>query len=319
MKRILVCGAGGFIGHNLVKRLVLEGNHVTGIDRKLPEFEKTIANVFLQDDLAITDMSAAVYRKTYDEVYQLAAEMGGAGYVFTGNNDAGIMRTSVLCNLNILEWAKHSCPGIIFFSSSACAYPQELQTETGANSLKEDMVYPANPDSNYGWEKIFSERLYQAYANNHGLNIRIARFHNIYGPQGAYQGGREKAPAAMCRKVALAKNGDSVEIWGNGEQMRSFLYIDDCLAGVQALMNSNHTEPVNIGSAECISINNLVNMVADIAGKQINIVHIPGPVGVNGRNSDNTTMTKVTDWTPTYSLVDGLTPTYNWINCQLTK
>ena len=255
MKRVLVCGAGGFIGSHLVKRLKKEGNWVRGIDLKYPEFSKTAADDFLIADLRkITSCQRAVDQR-FDEVYQLAADMGGAGFVFTGENDADIMHNSALINLNILDVCQKRMVGKIFYSSSACMYPEYNQTEPDNPNCKEDSAYPAAPDSEYGWEKLFSERLYLSFHRNYNIDVRIARFHNIFGPEGTWQGGREKAPAAMCRKVAEIEDGGTIEMWGDGNQTRSFLYIDECLEGVLRLMNSDLKEPVNIGSNEMVTIN----------------------------------------------------------------
>jgi nucleoside-diphosphate-sugar epimerase len=345
MKTALVLGAGGFIGSHMVKRLKSEGYWVRGVDLKYPEFSKSEADEFLIYDLRDNRNVESVMRLQYtgnyvqwfsynllpfghtlpfDEVYQFAADMGGAGYIFTGEHDADVMHNSATINLNVAEWAVKYGVKKLFYSSSACMYPQEAQTQLGIGkvigeesdfgisySLPESIAYPASPDSEYGWEKLFSERLFLAYKRNYGLNVLIARFHNIFGPEGTYEGGKEKAPAALCRKVALS-NGE-VEIWGDGEQTRSFLYIDECIEGVRRLMESEFTGPVNIGSDEMISINNLALMVAEIAGKQVTLKHIEGPQGVRGRNSDNTLIEKELGWRPSQPLREGIEKTYKWI------
>lgn len=369
MKTALVLGAGGFIGSHLVARLKLEGYWVRGVDLKLPEFSESNADEFLIYDLRDNRNVQAVVRSNvyevcghrvatgfnyfpnefdqksipFDEIYQLAADMGGAGYVFTGEHDADIMHNSAMINLNVAE--NSSGVGKLFYSSSACMYPKKIQVyNTAGLALKESDAYPADPDSEYGWEKLFSERLYMAYARNHGLNVRIARFHNIYGPEGTYKGGREKAPAAMCRKVietkkwnktVIIKDGQQfdssgnldrsgyfppeIEVWGDGQQTRSFLYIDDCIDAVRLLMESNFQEPINIGSEEMVSINDLAKMAIDISGKSIQIKNIEGPTGVRGRNSDNTLIRSVLGWEPKYSLNEGLQKTYYWIENEINK
>jgi GDP-D-mannose 3', 5'-epimerase len=333
MKTALVCGAGGFIGSHLVKRLKSEGYWVRGVDLKYPEFSKSEADEFLCYDLRDPRNVEAVMRlntikkfsylpahfdthEPFDEVYQLAADMGGAGYIFTGEHDADIMHNSAIINLNVCEWAVKYKVGKVFYSSSACMYPQELQWLNGKSTtaLKESDAYPGNPDSEYGWEKLFSERLYLAYNRNHNLNVRIARFHNIYGPEGNYKGGKEKAPAAMCRKVIEAEN--EIEVWGTGQQTRSFLYIDDCIDAVRLFMESDSNGPLNIGSEEMITINGLAQMAIDISGKHIDIKNIEGPVGVMGRNSDNTLIRKTLGWEPKYSLREAMYKTFEWIKLQ---
>ena len=325
----LVLGAGGFIGSHMVKRLKSEGYWVRGVDLKYPEFSESEADEFLIYDLRKPpnvrtvmrldgDMKFSFYHKPFDsgkpfdEIYQFAADMGGAGYVFTGENDADIMHNSALINLNVLE---HATTESIFYSSSACIYPQELQQGYNITGLEEAMAYPANPDSDYGWEKLFSERLYLAFAKNKNIDIRIARFHNIYGPEGTYQGGKEKAPAAICRKVIddFLNRGEDIEIWGSGDQTRSFLYIDDCLDAVRQLMQSGFKEPINIGSEEMISINRLAQMVINISGKDLNIKNIEGPQGVMGRNSDNKLIEEVLNWKPKIDLKEGMFRLYKWI------
>lgn len=331
MKTALVLGAGGFIGSHLVKRLKSEGYWVRGVDLKHPEFIETEADEFIIGDLTDKDFTsvamfapsqASMQKAGFDEVYQLAADMGGAGYVFSGENDANIMHNSALINLNVLSRAQFLGIGKIFYSSSACMYPQELQNHTGkVFGLSEWMAYPGNPDSEYGWEKLFSERIYLAYARNYGLDVRIARFHNIYGPEGTYAGGKEKAPAAMCRKVSEAQQlplSNHIEVWGDGLQTRSFLYIDDCIDAVRLLMDSDFKEPINIGSEEMVSINALAQMAIDISGKDAEIINVPSnALGVRGRNSDNTLIESVLGWKPKYTLRQGLEITFKWIDQQI--
>lgn len=351
MKTAIVLGAGGFIGSHLVTRLKKEGYYVRGVDLKHPEFSQSSADEMLIYDLQNPLHVEAVlrldtypndnenldphiipfsYSKTpftnhsnFDEVYQLAADMGGAGFVFTGEHDADIMHNSALINLNVTDClARNNFKGKIFYSSSACMYPQEKQGQPKNRGLKESDAYPGNPDSEYGWEKLFSERLFLAYARNYGLDVRIARFHNIYGPDGTYKGGREKAPAAMCRKVIESISHGIceytfIEVWGDGQQTRSFLYIDDCINAVRLLMQSNFKEPINIGSEEMVSINELAQMAIDFSGKDIKIKNVPSnALGVRGRNSDNTLIEKVLNWKPKYSLKEGLASTFNWIKSQ---
>lgn len=317
MKRALVCGAGGFIGGHLVKRLKAEGYWVRGVDIKEHEYCPTQADDFVIGDLRDPDIVTNVIDEGMDEIYQLAADMGGAGYIFTGDHDACVMHNSALCNLNVVHEAVAKKVGKIFYSSSACIYPESIQMDPNNPGLKEDSAYPAGPDSEYGWEKLFSERMFMAYHRNHGIDVHIARFHNIFGPEGTWKGGREKAPAAMCRKVAEIGEGGKIEMWGDGEQTRSFLYIDECLDGVRHLMESDFAEPVNIGSDEQISINGLVAMVAEIAGKKLTINHIPGPEGVRGRSSDNTLIQEKLNWRPSQSLRVGMQKTYEWVAGQV--
>ena len=319
MKSALVCGAGGFIGSHLVRRLKSEGYWVRGVDLKYPEFDKTEADDFMIGDLREQSVVRRVIDRGFDDVYQLAADMGGAGFVFTGENDADIMYNSGLINMNVLHESYNRNIKKIFYSSSACMYPEYNQMDPDNPKTAEDSAYPADPDSEYGWGKLFSEHLFLAYAKNKGMNVRIARFHNIFGPQGSWCDGREKAPAAFCRKVAEMNDGDVIEMWGDGEQTRSFLYIDECLEGVRRLMESDFQGPVNIGSEEMVSINDLARMVMDIAGKRMEIKHIPGPLGVRGRNSDNALIQKKLGWAPNYSLKDGLMKTYPWIADQVEK
>jgi GDP-D-mannose 3',5'-epimerase len=316
-KTALVCGAGGFIGGHLVQRLKREGFWVRGVDVKRPEFDETVADEFIVGDLREQDVCRNVIDRQFDEIYQLAADMGGAGYIFTGENDAHIMHNSAIINLNVVSQAQQrSCPRI-FYSSSACIYPAYNQEDPDNPNCIESSAYPAAPDSEYGWEKLFSERLFLAYNRNYGMGNRVARFHNIFGPQGTWQGGKEKAPAAVCRKIAEARNGDAIEIWGDGQQTRSFLYIDECLEGSTRLTRSNFEGPVNIGSDEMVTINQLVDIVADIAGKTIEKNHIPGPLGVRGRNSDSMLIEQQLGWRPSRPLREGLARTYEWIEAQV--
>jgi nucleoside-diphosphate-sugar epimerase len=319
MKTALVCGAGGFIGNHLVNRLKGEGYWVRGVDLRFPQFCDTVADDFLVGDLRDFPVCQQAADRKFDEVYQLAADMGGAGFVFTGENDADIMHNSASINLNMLEACRRRNCRRVFYSSSACMYPEHNQKDPDNPNCAEDSAYPAAPDSEYGWEKLFSERRYLAYARNKGLEARIARFHNVFGPLGEWTGGREKSPAAMCRKVALAGDGDVIEVWGDGLQTRSFLYIDECLEGVRRLMRSDWTGPVNIGSDEMVSINQLVDLVAGIAGKRIGKKHIPGPLGVRGRNSDNRLIQEKLGWRPSQPLRAGLEKTYRWIEEQARK
>jgi GDP-D-mannose 3', 5'-epimerase len=319
MKCALVCGAGGFIGNHLVSRLKKEGFWVRGVDLKYPEFSETEADDFVICDLRDASLCRAVVDRRFDEIYQLAADMGGAGYIFTGENDAHIMHNSASINLNILDSAsKRNCRRI-FYSSSACMYPAHNQEDTNKPITSEDSAYPANPDSEYGWEKLFSERLYLAFNRNLGIEVRIARYHNIFGPLGTWRGGREKAPAAICRKVAEAPDGGEIEIWGDGAQTRSFLFIDECIEGTLRLTRSNFLGPVNIGSEEMVTINQLAAMAMSITGKKLTIRHIPGPTGVRGRNSDNRLIRKTLGWEPKQPLRVGLEKTYRWIEEQLDR
>ena len=345
MKTALVLGAGGFIGSHLVKRLKSEGFWVRGVDLKRPEYDETAADDFILCDLRDFERVQSVMRLeayevgdsfaplaykysqypyskdiAFDEVYQLAADMGGAGYIFTGENDANVMHNSATINLNVAHVAAHRLKGKIkriFYSSSACMYPEHNQLDPNNPNCKESSAYPANPDSEYGWEKLFSERMYLAFARNYGLEVRIARFHNIFGPYGTWKGGKEKAPAAMCRKVAEMLEGGEIEVWGDGQQTRSFLYIDECVEGVLRLMRSDFEGPVNIGSEEMVTINELAQYAIDISGKNITIKNIDGPTGVRGRNSDNDLIQEKLGWAPNYPLYNGLTETFNWINKQV--
>ena len=317
-KYALVCGAGGFIGSHVVKDLKKHGFWVRGVDLKYPEFDETEADDFMIGDLRDPIVCKAVVNMGFDEVYQLAADMGGAGFVFTGDNDADIMHNSALINLNMLEagWKRNIKK--IFYSSSACIYPEFNQIDPDNPKTSEDSAYPANPDSEYGWEKLFSERLYLAFHRNYDLDVRIARFHNVFGPLGCWNNGREKAPAAMCRKVAETEDGGTMEMWGDGNQTRSFLYIDECLVALRKFMDQDgFIGPINIGSEEMVTINQLAEMVMKIAGKKLRIKHIPGPLGVIGRNSDNKLIKDVLGWAPDYPLEKGLAVTYKWIEEQV--
>jgi nucleoside-diphosphate-sugar epimerase len=319
MKKAIVLGGGGFIGSHLIRRLKLEGFWVRGVDLKFPEFSKTQADDFIQGDLRDMRFCERALDQKFDEVYQLAADMGGAGFIFTGENDADIMRNSAAINLNILETCKRRNIINIFYSSSACMYPEHNQLDPNNPLCSEDSAYPANPDSEYGWEKLFSERLYLAYAKNYNLNCKVARYHNIFGPEGTWDGGREKAPAALCRKIVNAEPNGSIEIWGDGLQTRSFLYVDECIEGTIRLLRSNWSGPVNIGSEEMLTINQLAAMIMEIAKKKLDIIHIDGPLGVRGRNSDNRLIRKKLGWEPNLSLKDGLIQTYDWIYQQVKK
>ena len=314
--RTLITGAGGFIGHHLVKRLKAEGYWVRGVDLKWPEFEDTIADEFIIGDLRRPDFCLKMTDSSIDEIYQLAADMGGAGYVFTGENDANIMHNSAMINLNILEACRLNQIKKIFYSSSACVYPSYNQNDPENPVCTESSAYPAEPDSEYGWEKLFSERLYQAYHRNYDIGIRIARFHNVFGPLGTWCGGREKAPAALCRKVVAAVNGGSIDIWGDGRQSRTFLYIDECIEGVIRLMRSGFSGPINIGSEEMITIWELAQMIIRVSGKELSIRCIPGPQGVRGRKSDNRLLREKLSWEPNQPLIEGIEKTYLWIKEQ---
>jgi GDP-D-mannose 3',5'-epimerase len=315
-KKILVCGAGGFIGGHLVKRLRKEGYWVRGVDLKHNEYGKSDANEFIVGDLRDFNLCREVL-KGIDEVYQLAADMGGAGYIFTGENDAAVMHNSATINLNVAELSHQLGIKKIFYSSSACMYPAYNQMDPDNPKCSEESAYPAAPDSEYGWEKLFSERLYLAYNRNHNMQVRIARFHNIYGPEGTYRGGKEKAPAALCRKVSESENTGFIEVWGDGKQTRSFLYIDDCVEGVRMLMDSEFTGPFNVGSEEMVSINELAAIIFKISGKDLRVKNIKGPEGVRGRNSDNALIEKNLGWKPKYDLRKGLEKTYGWIDKQV--
>ena len=338
-KKALVLGAGGFIGSHMVKRLKDEGYWVRGVDLKHPEFSRHQADEFVIGDLRDKSFVNRVVEwkgwqgnffnsipykmiESFDEIYQFAADMGGAGYIFTGENDADIMHNSATINLNLLDAIvkaqreNRSTPKV-FYSSSACAYPSHIQEDVDNPGLKEEDAYPANPDSDYGWEKLFSERLYLAYSRNHDIPVRVARYHNIYGPEGTWNGGKEKAPAAMCRKVASVASGETVDCWGDGEQTRSFLYIDDCLEATRRLMDSSCEEVINTGSEEMVTINELIRIAAKVADKDINVNHIDGPLGVRGRNSQNDMIRDKLKWDYQYSLEEGMSLTYNWISDQV--
>jgi len=319
MKKAIVLGGGGFIGGHLIQKLQSDGFWVRGVDLKFPEFSKTTADDFLQGDLRNISFCERAFDQKFDEVYQLAADMGGAGFVFTGENDADIMHNSALINLNVLETCKRRDISNIFYSSSACMYPEHNQMDPENPLCSEDSAYPANPDSEYGWEKLFSERLYLAYAKNYQLNCKVARYHNIFGPEGTWDGGREKAPAALCRKIAQAEDGGSIDIWGDGLQTRSFLYVDECLDGSTRLLRSGWSGPVNIGSEEMVTINQLAEIIMKIANKKLTINHIKGPLGVRGRNSDNRLIEEKLGWKPSLTLEDGLEKTYHWIYQQIRK
>ena len=354
-KTALVLGAGGFIGSHMVKRLRKEGYWVRGVDLKYPEFSDSEANEFIQGDLRDVDFVRRViqykgeqgnfynevpyrYIEPFHEIYQFAADMGGAGFVFTGENDAEIMQNSVTINLNVLEqqrilnqtfdgsegWSECNRPCLdwqtkIFYSGSACMYPEHNQLDPDNPDCREESAYPANPDSEYGWEKLFSERLYLAYNRNHGIPVRIARYHNIFGPEGTWKGGREKAPAAICRKVAYAGNDDTIDVWGDGEQTRSFLFIDECIEATYRMMQSDFKGPVNIGSEEMVTINQLVDTAAKVAGKKISKNHIDGPLGVRGRNSNNDLIREKLGWDYEQSLEEGIRKTYEWIKWQVIR
>ena len=355
-KTALVLGAGGFIGSHMVKRLKSEGYWVRGVDLKYPEFSATAADEFVQGDLRDVEFVRRViqfkgeqgnfynsvpyrYIRPFDEIYQFAADMGGAGFVFTGENDADIMHNSVTINLNVLEevrklnetfdgvnreWTECNRPGLdqptkIFYSGSACMYPEYAQEETNNPGLRENDAYPAAPDSEYGWEKLFSERLYLSYSRNHGIPVRIARYHNIFGPEGTWNGGREKAPAAICRKIAyLPKQGGAIEVWGDGLQTRSFLLVDECIEATRRLMDSDFMGPVNIGSEEMVTINELVNTTARVANKEVQKIHLDvSHTGVRGRNSNNDLIREKLEWNYSQTLEEGIRKTYNWIEEQI--
>ncbi|MEO1160528.1 MAG: NAD-dependent epimerase/dehydratase family protein [Pseudomonadota bacterium] len=317
MKTALVMGAGGFIGNHLVTRLKEEGFWVRGVDRKYPEFNPTTADEFMIADLRLPEQVDACFDRDIDEVYQLAAEMGGAGYIFTGENDFDIMSSSALINLNAARSASSGSVGRLFYTSSACVYNQDTQNDTENYTCRENTAYPANPDSDYGWEKLFSERLFQAVSRNNKIPTRIGRLHNVFGPQGSWCCGREKAPAAICRKVAEAVDGGEIEMWGDGKQVRSFLYVDECLDGILRLMRSDCELPLNIGSDFPVSIRELAEMVISLSNKRLTIKAIPGPQGVRARSSDNDLIEQQLGWRPTQPLQDGLEKTYAWISDQV--
>lgn len=316
-KYALVCGAGGFIGSHMAKRLKSEGFWVRGVDLKYPEYSASAADDFVTGDLRDARTWESIMDRQFDEVYQFAADMGGAGYIFTGEHDAHVMHNSAMINLHMAAYGVKHQVRKVFYSSSACMYPAYNQEDPKNPKCAESTAYPAAPDSEYGWEKLFSERLYFAFHRNHGLDIRVARFHNIFGPEGTWNGGREKAPAALCRKVAEQPDGDCIEIWGDGEQTRSFLYIDECIEAVRRLMKSDFRGPVNIGSEEMVTINEMARMIMQIAGKQLRIKHVDGPTGVRGRNSDNKLIREKLGWSPSQPLADGLRLTHTWINAQV--
>ena len=343
VKKALVLGAGGFIGSHMVKRLRSEGYWVRGVDLKSPEYSKTEAHEFVHGDLRDPDFVRRVleykgdrgnfyhsvpyrYIQSFDEIYQFAADMGGAGFVFTGENDAEIMHNSCQINLNVLE-KQHQMNEQkgrnytkIFYSGSACMYPEHNQLDADNPDCREESAYPANPDSEYGWEKLFSERRYFAYHRNHGVPVRVARYHNIFGPEGTWDGGREKAPAAICRKVAqLPEEGGSIDVWGDGKQTRSFLYVDECIEATRRLMDSEFTGPVNIGSEEMVTIDQLVDTAAKVSGKSVEKNHIDGPLGVRGRNSNNDLIRDELGWDYSQTLEEGITKTYEWIVSQIEK
>lgn len=313
----LVLGAGGFIGSHLVKKLKQEGFWVRGVDLKFPEFAETAADDFVIADLRDQQLVRSVIDRPFDEVYQLAADMGGAGYIFTGENDADIMHNSASINLNVVDACHKRNIRRVFYSSSACIYPAYNQEDPDNPLCAEDSAYPAAPDSEYGWEKLFSERLYLSYNRNHGMQCRVARYHNIFGPEGIWTGGKEKAPAALCRKIAETPDGGQIEIWGDGEQTRSFLYVDECVEGTIRLLRSPHEGPFNIGSEEMVTINQLAASIMEIAGKTLDIRHIDGPLGVRGRNSDNRLIADTLGWAPSQRLADGLCETFSWIERQV--
>ena len=318
MKKVLVCGAGGFIGGHLVKKLKREGHWVRGVDLKLHEFSKSPADEFIVGDLTDQALVRQVLDMPFDEVYQLAADMGGAGYLFTGENDANVMHNSALVNLNIIQQALKVGVKKLFYSSSACIYPSYNQEDPQNPKCSEDSAYPAMPDSDYGWEKLFSERLFQAFNRNYNMDVRIARFHNIFGPEGTYTGGKEKSAAAICRKVAEAEDGEWVEVWGDGLQTRSYLYIEECLEGIERLMNSDFVGPVNIGSEEMVTLNQLAEMVIGFSNKNLYIKNVEvAHTGVRGRNSDNNLIKKELGWAPSKPLSEGMRKTFEWIALQV--
>jgi len=320
-KTVLVCGAGGFIGSHLVTRYKQEGYWVRGVDIKYPEFGPTDADEFIIADLRFVenvDRAFAGMQAPFDEVCQLAANMGGMGFI--SFHDAEIMHDSVLINVNVLEKCHQTGVKKILYTSSACIYPEYNQLDPNNPQCSEDSAYPADPDTEYGWEKLFSERLYMSYARDYGMDVRIVRLHNVFGPLGTWQGGREKAPAALCRKIAQASDGDIIQVWGKGDQTRSFLYIDECIEGMRRIMQKEIAPPIlNLGSDEMISINDLVLLIAKIAGKEVVIQNVPGPEGVRGRNSDNRLIEKTMGWRPTQSLEMGLRKLYPWIEEQVRR
>jgi GDP-D-mannose 3',5'-epimerase len=328
MKKAVVLGAGGFIGSHMVKALKAERFHVVGVDLKKPVYSESKADEFIIGDLTDPRVVASAISEDVDELYQFAADMGGAGFIFTGENDADIMHNSALINLNVAHEATKKGVVRVFYSSSACMYPAHNQEDPDNPNCVESSAYPAAPDSEYGWEKLFSERVFLAFMKNKGLEVRIARYHNVYGPEGTWDGGREKAPAAMCRKAAKAEEGDSLEVWGPGSQTRSFLYIDECIEATLRFMRSDFTGPVNIGSEEMISINDFAKMAIEVSGKTVDVYNIQGeafeekyghpcPIGVNGRRSDNVLYEEKIGWKVSQPLIDGMRKTYQWIASQL--
>lgn len=317
-QKVLVGGAGGFIGGHLLRRLKQEGFWVRGVDIKRHEFEESAADEFIQGDLRDPEVVKRAVEGVTD-VYQLAADMGGAGYIFTGEHDANVMHNSATINLNVVEFGRQAGAKRFFYSSSACIYPAYNQMDPDNPKCSEESAYPAEPDSEYGWEKLFSERLYLSYMRNYGLTVRVGRFHNIFGPQGTWRGGREKSPAALCRKVAETPEGGSIDVWGDGKQTRSFLYVTECVEAVRRMMEGPFQGPLNIGSEEMISINNLGKMIMDIAGKPLTIDNVPGPLGVRGRNSDNHLIREKLHWEPSQPLRTGLEKTYAWVSEQVEK
>lgn len=317
MNKVVVCGAGGFIGTHLVTSLKKQGHYVIGADLKFPEYSTTDADVFYIMDLRDPINVAKLLTNDIDEIYQLAADMGGAGYIFTGDNDADIMHNSAMINLNVLHEMVEKDIKRIFYTSSACMYPSYNQEDPDNPLLSEASAYPADPDSEYGWEKLFSERAYMAFARNYGIRARVARLHNVFGPLGSWNNGKEKAPAALCRKVAVCESNGTVEVWGPGNQTRSFLYIDECIEGIHRIMASDCEFPLNLGSERMISINDLVKLIARLVGKDIDIVNVDGPRGVMGRNSHNKLIKETIGWAPADNLEYGLAQTYQWIQGQL--
>lgn len=324
MKKALIFGAGGFIGSHMAKRLKTEGYWVRGVDLKAPDFSETACDEFIFADLRdyenVLQAISISEKEMFSEIYQFAADMGGAGYIFTGDNDADIMQNSASINLNTLRALQYLNQKLntnstkVFYSSSACMYPEHNQLDPDNPNCEESSAYPANPDSEYGWEKLFSERIFLAYNRNYKIPVAVARYHNIFGPEGTWQGGKEKAPAAICRKVI--QSDGQIEIWGDGNQTRSFLYIDECIEATRRLMESDFIGPVNIGSEEMVTINQLVQIASDVEGKQLTVNHIPGPLGVRGRNSNNSLIREKLGWDYSMPLKEGISKTYQWIKQQ---